>query len=468
MSQASQFTIPYAQDTPRYDNYVRTIADLIGQQGQRRAAAQERSGERWGNVAGSLGDIASGYFKDREKERIAAPIRERAATMENQRIAQNQNVLDEQAKKSRLSDVVSNIASSGQAMDPKSIADNLMQNGLGEYVPNVLKDMEEMDALKNAHLKRTDYLVASALDRAKKYLGTPLEESALKQAEETLNASGIAGVSEVAAQLRSGDPSELKMKFDDIIGRSAEYLKEKKSNESPLVVPSGTQLRDRSDPTKIIADNPRATAATEASLAVQAAAGGPEGEKAKAALAVIRGQHPIAPKEEALVKVEYKGPNGETLFSYMPKSGLKGQTFEKGLGAVESNRAASAETVSRVGNDLLTRLSDPKVKDVIGPILGRYTNLREALGDPDPEFSQLAGEIESFSLANMGVHGMRSAEAAKRIATMMSAKHTPEALAGTIKGLIHFADEYMKTVGRKKADASGNKDEKPKDPLGIR
>ncbi len=41
--------------------------------------------------------------------------------------------------------------------------------------------------------------------------------------------------------------------------------------------------------------------------------------------------------------------------------------------------------------------------------------MREFIGNPPPELSELAASIESFALANMGVHGMRSVQGADEI-----------------------------------------------------
>jgi hypothetical protein len=92
------------------------------------------------------------------------------------------------------------------------------------------------------------------------------------------------------------------------------------------------------------------------------------------------------------------------------------------------------------------------------------------IGNPPPEFSELAGEIESYALANMGVHGMRSVQGSKEISKLLDAKHTPESLIAAIKGLQGFSNNYLATVGRGKKQEAPAKPAAPsaKDPLGIR
>lgn len=159
---------------------------------------------------------------------------------------------------------------------------------------------------------------------------------------------------------------------------------------------------------------------------------------------------------DKLVKVEHKDPmTGRTVIEWLPQSQVKGQTFEKGTNATTENRLASAQAVNQTGEDMLQKLSDP-TKDVsgktyadkVGPVLGRFNTLRDFLGNPPPEFAELAGEIESYSLANMGVHGMRSAQGAQQIAKLMDQKHTPESLIATIRGLSQFSNHFMQNEGR--------------------
>jgi hypothetical protein len=164
---------------------------------------------------------------------------------------------------------------------------------------------------------------------------------------------------------------------------------------------------------------------------------------------------PKAPAADKLVKVEHKDEaTGKTVIEWLPQSEVRGQKFEKGTSATIQNRLDSALAVNQTGEDIVKQLSDPKVAAMLGPAMGRYANLREFIGNPPPELSELAGAIESYSLANMGVHGMRSSIGAQKINAMLDAKHTPESLIAKIKGLSKFSSHFMENEGMKPANTS--------------
>lgn len=117
-------------------------------------------------------------------------------------------------------------------------------------------------------------------------------------------------------------------------------------------------------------------------------------------------------------------------------------------------RLASAQAVNQTGDDIVAKLSDPNFAAVVGPAMGRFSSLRDFIGNPPPEFSELAGQIESYALASMGVHGMRSAQGAEKISKLLDAHHTPESLAATIKGLNQFSAHFMQNEGRGGASTS--------------
>lgn len=162
------------------------------------------------------------------------------------------------------------------------------------------------------------------------------------------------------------------------------------------------------------------------------------------------GYHPPKEGNEKLTRVEHKDPEtGRTVIEYLPQSAIRGQKFEKGvLGATES-RLASAEAVKQTGDDMIANLNTPEVRAKLGPLMGRYNTLKDFIGNPPPEFAELAGQIESYSLANMGVHGMRSAQGSRMIAALLDQHHTPESLIASIKGLNSFATHFMENEGRK-------------------
>lgn len=159
--------------------------------------------------------------------------------------------------------------------------------------------------------------------------------------------------------------------------------------------------------------------------------------------------YPKPPGEQPLVKVEHKDPTtGRTVIEYLPKSEIRGKVFEKGTGATLEARLASAQAVQEVGEQIIRTVSDPATAAKIGPAMGRYNSVREWLGNPPPELSELAGEIESYSLAQMGVHGMRSVQGSREIAKLLDQKHTPQSLIGAVKGFNTFTANFLKNEGR--------------------
>lgn len=142
----------------------------------------------------------------------------------------------------------------------------------------------------------------------------------------------------------------------------------------------------------------------------------------------------------AMITIHTVDENGNNVTKVVPKTA--GSTFAAPVNATTANRVASAETVNRLSDDMITRLSDPALAKTLGPAMGRYNTLQDFIGDPPPEFAELAGEIESFALANMGVHGMRSAQGAQKITEMLNGKQTPASLAAKIRGLSKFSNDF--------------------------
>lgn len=152
---------------------------------------------------------------------------------------------------------------------------------------------------------------------------------------------------------------------------------------------------------------------------------------------------------DKLTKVEHKDPStGKTVIEWIPESQLQGRAFEKGTNAVTENRLASAQAVNQTGQDIIAKLQDPAYSKAVGVAMGRFNSMRDFIGNPPPEFAELAGMIESYSLANMGVHGMRSSQGAEMIKKLLDQKHTPESLIATIKGLNQFSQHFMDNEGR--------------------
>jgi hypothetical protein len=155
------------------------------------------------------------------------------------------------------------------------------------------------------------------------------------------------------------------------------------------------------------------------------------------------------PPTDKLVKVERKNAQtGKAETVYLPESEVRGQSFEKPASGIVQNRLDSAEAVNQTGNDIIAKLSDPAYAKTLGPALGRASSLRDFIGNAPPEYAELAGMIESYALANMGVHGMRSAQGAQQISRLLDGHHTPQSLIAAIKGLQGFSSHFLQNEGK--------------------
>lgn len=138
-----------------------------------------------------------------------------------------------------------------------------------------------------------------------------------------------------------------------------------------------------------------------------------------------------------------------------PVKDASGAVVGPKLNATLENRLASAQAVAQTGNDIIASISDPATAAKLGPAMGRYNSVRDFIGNPPPEFAELAGSIESYALANMGVHGMRSTEGAEKINKMLSEKGTPESLIAKIHGLNKFSTHLLENAGKTAPAAAG-------------
>lgn len=167
---------------------------------------------------------------------------------------------------------------------------------------------------------------------------------------------------------------------------------------------------------------------------------------------LIRLTASLRPSPQApLVMVQTVDADGNPVTKMVKKEA--GAEYLKPANATTANRVASAESVNKVGNDIVAKLSDPKYAAVVGPLMGRASKLQDLIGNPPPEFAELAGEIESYALANMGVHGMRSAQGAEQIKHLLEGKHTPESLIAAVKGLQNFSNTFV--AGNKPKSGGG-------------
>jgi hypothetical protein len=154
------------------------------------------------------------------------------------------------------------------------------------------------------------------------------------------------------------------------------------------------------------------------------------------------------PQSAATVTIKTVDDAGNQVTRVVPKSEAIGKDYKAAPNASTANRLDSAKAVQQTGEDIIRQLSDPVFIAAVGPAMGRANKLADFIGSPPPEFSGLAGQIESYALANMGVHGMRSAQGAAQISKLLDQHHTPESLIAAIKGLNGFSQHFMENAGR--------------------
>lgn len=163
------------------------------------------------------------------------------------------------------------------------------------------------------------------------------------------------------------------------------------------------------------------------------------------------------PAPVSTVTIQTVDENGKPVTRVVPKSEAIGKSYAAKPSATTEGRLASAEAVTQTGNDIIAKVSDPQYAKSLGSVMGRYSKLQDFIGNPPPEFSELAGAIESYALANMGVHGMRSAQGAQMIAHLLNQPHTPESIVAAIKGLNRFSEHFMQNAGRGTAPSDATK-----------
>ena len=133
---------------------------------------------------------------------------------------------------------------------------------------------------------------------------------------------------------------------------------------------------------------------------------------------------------------------------------VEGAVFHTSPGAVVENRIKSAQTVIMQGDQVIAKLKDPQYASRLGPIMGRYNSVLDFIGNPPPEYAELAGAIESIAMANMGVHGFRAMQGVQDLNVSMSRIKTPEALTAYLNGLHSFARDYI-SINRVEPGATG-------------
>ena len=155
------------------------------------------------------------------------------------------------------------------------------------------------------------------------------------------------------------------------------------------------------------------------------------------------------PQKERLVQVRRFDPEtGTNVVEFVSESEARDNgPYRAPVGSAEISRKNTATALTKTGDDVLKSLQNPVLAEQLGIAMGRFNTLQDFVGNPPPEFAQLAGELKSFAAANMTVHGFRSSAGADKVFEMLNQQQTPEALSRKIKGLMQFTKYYLSEYG---------------------
>jgi hypothetical protein len=412
---------------PRGYDYGPTnrIAELMLQQGRARAEGAARSGEIWGNAIGQIGQQVGQYVQERAGRKRDTAVTDFITSWDGK---------DPQALLAGLTKIA------GPELGPKYAQGTLAFHNTATVHQDPAAELSglgmNLDLLKGLD----DENAARVWPHFRQRYG-PTAQSQFGMAPEQIPEAWDPRLRPVLEKLRSvlpGAPKPEKVGTREVKTRNPDgseriQIVEDKPGFEAISAPAPVPPR----PGHVVTTpGPGGRPITRLASDEELAAGVPAFREPRQA-------------SDELVKVEHKDDaTGRTVIEWLPKSQLRGRTFQKGTSATTETRLASAQAVNQTGEDLIAKLSDPKFAAVVGPAMGRASTLRDFLGNPPPEFSDIAGTIESYALANMGVHGMRSAQGAEQIKKLLDQRHTPASLAAAIKGLNRFSSHFMENEGR--------------------
>lgn len=121
--------------------------------------------------------------------------------------------------------------------------------------------------------------------------------------------------------------------------------------------------------------------------------------------------------------------------------------------AQTQNRRDQADVIDSSADELLKRLSDPKIKASIGPVAGNIGLIKEKMGILPPEVRQLRTDLKSFASLLPILHGFRGGTAlAHQFEQMVGdLNQGPEQLAAAIKQIQSLARQ-VKSGGQAQSD----------------
>ncbi len=470
-------------------DYANAAARIFESEAAARGEATRANGQLWGSALAGIGNTIANYPIEQAKI---------AEAKQRQQVGQMQI---EDIQRQRQAQQLLDSAYQTYGGDIGKLTSTLAASGQGHLIPTVMESHAKYQKALADAAEASDKVEASHANIAAQVgaeMQTYLDEggpNAVKNAAghglvrlSDLQKRGIlpdANAQQLASEINPDDEQSVR-------GLAKRLVDAPKLLEKPVVLPRpGSKLVTPSGQTlaEIPANEPGARNPTEVSLADDAATLGtpqetPTAARSKSALDLLKtskpatapnigsfddfvirkyGQNPTSDQiikarreygqaddrasQPATIVVQTVDENGRPVTKIVPK--VAGASYAKAPSGTTETRLASAQAVNQTGADIITQLKDPKVRGMLGPAMGRYGTLRDFIGNPPPELAELAGSIESYALANMGVHGMRSAQGAEQIKQLLDRKHTPDSLISTIEGLNKFSSHFMENEGRK-------------------
>ncbi len=114
-----------------------------------------------------------------------------------------------------------------------------------------------------------------------------------------------------------------------------------------------------------------------------------------------------------------------------------------GATADEKKKAELAENMTYNANSVAALLQ--RRPDLVGAVSGRFTTLDQMKGSNDPDIVQLATDIHNIGMANAGIHGLRSLDAANDYGKVVlnNFKNGPAGIYGGLKSSVDSVQTFI-------------------------
>lgn len=280
----------------------------------------------------------------------------------------------------------------------------------------------------------------SQLDMVGSVAGTVKDQASYDQARQTLQAAGI-------------DTSRFPAAYDPQLVQQFQQQAITAKDQADQHL---KQIQD--------AETARHNQADEANASLQAAArqqqAAAAAQNANTNSARLRFEQGGGTPPKAMVYI--KQPDGSmkavqvTPGMAIPAGASKNPDGTEKINAEEQKRA----DLARNANDNINQLEDilQRRPELFGPVAGRLTGLRNAMGTDDPDVAALATISHNLGMVGQSAHGMRSASgvAAQAEALVNSFKNSPEATKGALESMrksvgTFITDENNRLAGQPNA-----------------